>query len=246
MNIGVEQASGPVVALCDQDDLLPSDRLARQVAALAECPAAGLACGNYALVDEGGRPTPGSIHSVEAWSRVPSQPVAEGLRRIAGEQAYLSLIRGGQGIGGGSSICFPKQVWRRVGGFDPRFRICWDFDFAVRVAAMYDFVYDSRPLCFHRIHDGNLSRLHSLHAAEISRIRCRQFRRPAYAIPAGERRKAMATISAEMAFQCRQLGWYGLSARSYLRQFMHGDRARAVCGLAKLSLYPAYRRLCRG
>lgn len=55
-NRGLELARGEFVAIVDSDDLLPPDRLERQVRALAERPEAALAWGDAWMIDESDRP----------------------------------------------------------------------------------------------------------------------------------------------------------------------------------------------
>lgn len=236
MSAGVEAATSRLIALCDQDDILPPDRLERHVAALVESPSAGLSCGVNVAVDSAGVPTGGYTHSADVWATVPGRSIGGGRRLISAEAAYLSFLREGQSVGGASSMAFPKEVWRALGGFDPSFRVCWDFEFAVRVAAKYDIVYDLEPLSFHRLHAGNLGHRLDLQSAEVDRVRSDNYRRPAVSIPKAERRNALAKISAERAYRLRETGSYLASAKEYVNQFGSGERLAAVKGLSKLAL----------
>jgi glycosyltransferase involved in cell wall biosynthesis len=245
MNTGVDLAAAPLVALCDQDDLLPPDRLARQVAALTAVPDAGLACGANTAVGADGRPLGRYTYSAESWSLVPGRPIGDGLRVVAKEHAYRSLLRAAHSVGGGSSMCFPKDVWRRVGGFDPKFRVAWDYDFAVRVAARYDFLYDATPLSYHRLHDANLGHRHDLETLETARVRWRHYRRPAFCVSPAERRAALARSSLELAYGLREQGRYVASAGAYCGHLAYGNKVRAVSGLAKLVVLPLIPRRLR-
>ena len=51
VNAGLAEARGEIILRCDADDLYPPQRIARQVAWLAEHPEFGAVCGNYATID---------------------------------------------------------------------------------------------------------------------------------------------------------------------------------------------------
>lgn len=236
MNVGVAAATSSIVALCDQDDVLPPDRLERQATALDRVPTAGLACGVNVAIGPDGQEINQYTSSAESWAGVPGQTIAGGCRRIAAEAAYRSLLQSGHSVGGASSMCFPKRVWQEVGGFNPEFRIAWDYDFAVRVAAKRDFVFDETPLSFHRLHEGNLGHRLEVERVESATIRWRQFRKPAFSIPMKERREALARESIRLGYEFRERGRYWDSAKAYFGHFCYGQPVRAASGLAKLAI----------
>ncbi len=238
MNVGITAARTPLIALCDQDDIMPADRLQRQAAALSSQPTPCLACGRIvsmdgqgSLINEPNGRSPGP-------DREPNKTrIGASLFRIAGDVAHLSLLRGKWMAGGASSLCFPKQLWESVGGFDERIRIAWDYDFALKITSKHDIVYDDSPVCFQRKHDGNLSRLHELCALEMTAIQWNNYRSMDCGVTLSERKLQLADLSLALGWGYREHGNYLRSACSYLAHSWYGSPVRGTVGLLKLAAF---------
>ncbi len=137
-NLGIAQARGEFVALLDDDDLWPPDKLEWQVACLRANPAAVMAYGY--------RETFGT----EAGSIHPEENAPSG-------QVWTAFLQS-------NCITSPGQTLIRaaalkvIGGFDPSLWGTDDWDLYIRLAKQGDFVYEHRPALFYRFHQDNASK----------------------------------------------------------------------------------------
>jgi glycosyltransferase involved in cell wall biosynthesis len=155
-NAGIERATGTWVAFCDDDDLWAPGKLAAQLAAVAAEPGARWAtCGNVS-VDEALRiighhrpPASGDVaRELEAHNVVPS---------------------------GGSTVLVRRDLLDEVGGFDPTFTSCEDFELWNRLGHASPIAAVDRPLIAYRVRAGNMSAntpvMRENHARVIARHR---------------------------------------------------------------------------
>jgi glycosyltransferase involved in cell wall biosynthesis len=56
-----------------------------------------------------------------------------------------------------SSVMIREDVFRRIGGFPPRYRFADEFDVWLKIAATYPFAYGEEPLVFIRFYESNTS-----------------------------------------------------------------------------------------
>jgi len=135
-NRGIAAASAPLVAFLDADDCWRPAKLARQVAALAADPAAGLCYTVARFIDEAGRPLA---------IRKPPRP-------IAGD-VFASLMRANLLIL--SSVMVRAAALDAVGAFEPTRTACEDWDLWLRIARRYPVVGVDDELTLYRKHAGN-------------------------------------------------------------------------------------------
>ncbi len=146
-NVGVERTTAPWLAFCDDDDLWAPERLAAQLAVLADHPTARWATTGAVWIDQS--------------------------RRILGGQAMPdyddleALLRVGNAVpGGGSSVLIDADLYAAVGGFAPGLDGADDWDLWLRLAAKSPIGYVDRPLVGYRRWRGNRSR--NLTRAEVA------------------------------------------------------------------------------
>jgi glycosyltransferase involved in cell wall biosynthesis len=236
MNAGVSAARAELIALCDQDDLMKPNRLERQAAALLGQRTAGLACGRILLMNGA------AVDDQTLTSRSPGpdlepskKSIGPSLYRIDGEVAHLALLEERWMTGGASNLCFYRKTWERVQGFDTRFRIAWDYEFALKITAYSDIVYDDSPIALQRKHDGNLSRSYELCCLEMMAAQWSYYYRPARRISTEDRRRQLARLSLSLGWGYRRQRKYGQSAAAYLAHCYYGSPLQAAIGFAKLA-----------
>lgn len=135
-NAGTAHARGEFVVFLDDDDTWHPERLARQVAALAEHPSAPASyCGGWHM-DAAGRPF------APSWPAVPAT-AAEMLSR----RARMPHICG--------AMMIRRVAFAEVGGFSPELTMMEDFELALRLLQRGDFACVPDELVGYRRHEGN-------------------------------------------------------------------------------------------
>ena len=213
-NLGVRLSRGAFVAFLDADDAWLPTKLEKQVALFAANPELGVAFSKRWLIDEAG-------------NRLPT-PIANPPR---GRVADAIFVR--------NFVCFSSAVVRRelfdrVGGFDPMRDLSIDYDLWLRAAPHYDFDFVDEELVLYRTGHGNLSQKLSDRIATaygIMNAACRRggFGRSAVA-------EGYASTAASMAWLLRGAEpWRSL--RWYLRALAHpscrGQTLRGAFGVFK-------------
>jgi glycosyltransferase involved in cell wall biosynthesis len=144
-NAGLAAARGELIAFLDADDLWLPGKLAAQAAALRKYPAAGFTVGRMAFFFEPGVARP-------AW--VPASFLSEP------QPAYLP-----------SGMLARREVFARVGVFDPAYPIINDLDWLVRArdAGVSD-VVTPEVVVRRRVHGANLTYRAAERAQELLRL----------------------------------------------------------------------------
>lgn len=156
INVGVEAASSPLVAVLEQDDLMTPTRIARSLAAFAAFPAAGLVCGRVRL-----RSSSGTIREDLWWDghrqfdELSLAPIAAGVYRADSPDVISALLRRNI-VFTNSNAVFSRETWQHVGGFDRAFRICSDLDFNLKVARVAPFALIDEVVCDYYQRDDSL------------------------------------------------------------------------------------------
>ena len=141
-NTGVQQATGAFVAFLDQDDRWYPSKLAQQVAVLNEEPNVVLVHCDYDRTDGDGRVLVAGAALVERASALASP-----LGRLIGEALVLP-----------SAMLVRRDVFQRVGGFDPELRGFEDFDLIARLKQQGRFVLLNESGMAYRLHAGGFTR----------------------------------------------------------------------------------------
>ena len=146
-NTGIAAARGEWIALLDSDDLWHPGHLASLAAVAAEDNSDLIHSGSLLFDSDSGQPL---------GTRAPSRDVIAAFPR--------SLFSGSYTIQP-ASVMLRRELWARVGGFDPAFRYVEDRDMWLRCArAGARFTYTGEETCLYRKHPAGLSN----HAAEMA------------------------------------------------------------------------------
>ena len=141
-NAGVQEATGAFVAFLDQDDRWYPSKLAQQVAVLNAEPDVALVHCNYDRMDGDGLVMVVGAALVERASALTSP-----LGRLIGEALVFP-----------SAMMVRRDVFQRVGGFDPELRGFEDFDLIARLKQQGRFVLLNESGMAYRLHAGGFTR----------------------------------------------------------------------------------------
>lgn len=137
-NRGIREARGEFIALLDDDDYWPADKLEWQVAALARRPDAAFVAGCCRIVTDTG-----------AISTAPARQPANDL-----EKRFLT----GNWVVSPGQVLVRAENLRRVGPLNPAIWGADDWELYIRLCQTGPLVYDHRSALNYRIHAGNASK----------------------------------------------------------------------------------------
>ncbi len=137
-NRGIAESAGPLVAFLDADDRWLPEKLARQVAALARDPGAGLCYTPARFIGPAGE----------------RLAIRKPLRAITGD-VFARLVRGNVLIL--ASVIVRRSCLDAVGGFDPALAAlgCEDWDLWLRIARRWQVTVVDEELTLYRRHAAN-------------------------------------------------------------------------------------------
>lgn len=147
-NEAARRASGELLMVLGQDDVLADDLVARYVEAFADVPAAVACSSGEVWIDDEGREV-----------AVPRRPnrrehIFVAQRRYVLDQATLVrlCLRNGQVYGEPSAVMFRRSAFEAVGGYRPDMGHVADLDLDLRLAGEGPVVYLAEPLVQRRLH----------------------------------------------------------------------------------------------
>lgn len=223
-NTGLRYARGEYIAFLDADDLWEPGKVARDVDQLERHPAAGLSYCWWAHCDESGRPLP------EVGKPTHQGQVIEPLANGCFINPSVTTVR--------------RKCFDLLGGFDPSFKRCEDWEMLLRIAAArYEFCCVPAVLACKRIHDAQMSRdpLEMLPWEE--RVLESHFSRPD--VSRLDRARAYAQLYARVSAQCFARGESSSGAEAFHRAAVFCPelvgRPGFFVGMAKNLLPPGYR-----
>ncbi len=154
-NAAVAIALGTYIAFLDQDDLWAPNKLQRQIDMLSRNKNLGISFTNETLIDEKGL--------------IIRENVLKFGKKQRGRVFECLLFENFIPI---SSVMFKKELFEKIGGFDPRFSLAEDYDFLLKVTQEVSVDYIDDPLLLYREHDesGTHKKIDRIAAESISII----------------------------------------------------------------------------
>lgn len=150
-NTGLAAVATGFVAFLDADDVLHPAALEAGFACFARSPGAAFVFGAYRRVDRAGRPI-GDVHF-----------------RPTGTCAYADLLRTNL-IAMHATVLYRTRVIREFGGFDPRLRLCEDYDLYLRIVRRRPIASHPVVVADYRQHGRNISSRHRAMLDTVRRI----------------------------------------------------------------------------
>ncbi len=138
-NRGIAASKGEILMLLDADDIFLPTAVASRVKHFADDLSIGLVAGYYREIDEEGTVS----------ERIPE------VRTLWEGQAFRQAVRRNWGPPVGWA--FRREVFERVGGFDPLLKSCEDWDFVIRVSLRYLVGYEPTVQTYYRKLSGQMS-----------------------------------------------------------------------------------------
>ena len=149
MNRGLELATGDYVAFLDHDDVWFRDKLKKQVEAMERYPEAGLACCNFAH-------RPAALkRRVFHFSKL-TFPEDFDFKEPLLRDPFLTMAKNSI-IGTSSVVLLRRDFAKKVGFFNPRYRVSGDYDYWMRCSLLAPFVVLNDVLLYKRTHATNIS-----------------------------------------------------------------------------------------
>lgn len=137
-NTGWRAATGRYVAFLDSDDRLTSGAIACNLRRFAEHPDCALVYGAYRFIDRDSRRLHDAVFT----------PV--------GPDPYATMLRG-NAIGMHATVLYRRECLEAVGGFDPTFRACEDYELYLRLARRFPLASGDEVIAEYRQHARNMS-----------------------------------------------------------------------------------------
>jgi glycosyltransferase involved in cell wall biosynthesis len=134
-NIAIEMGKGELISLLDADDIMESNKIRLSVDRF-KTNDIGMTCGNYKIFVNRNRFT-------APFYKAPIKVDYQALLKV-------NLVASG-------STTIRRDVMKKVGGFDPRYKICEDYDLWIRVAELYPIEYIHEILYYYSILQGSNS-----------------------------------------------------------------------------------------
>lgn len=158
LNVGLNRARGDWVAILNDDDVWMPEKLARQVEAILANPEAKLVS------------TYGHFIGPEG-ETIPGQPLGFAFPRMdeGPNRSFLPLVVRNRIIA--SSAMFDRELALGLGGFDPSYFGCGDWDFWLKIARAHEVAFVDEDLTLYRVHPTNASRHQDKMEADTRRIR---------------------------------------------------------------------------
>lgn len=162
LNETIERARGSLIAPFGSDDVMLPQRIATQVAYMADKPEVGICAGAIQTIDADGRPG--------------AKPRALPLRRLDFEDVFMDRKPGAPA----PTLLFRREALERVGGFEPEVRL-EDLMIELKIThAGYFIDILGEPLALYRVHDSNTYKNYRFMVDNVLKTYARFSDHPAY------------------------------------------------------------------
>ncbi|MNF70074.1 putative teichuronic acid biosynthesis glycosyltransferase TuaG [compost metagenome] len=162
LNETIERAKGNLIAPFGSDDIMLPERIAKQVAYMADKPEVGICAGDIKTIDADGNPC--------------GKPRALPLRRLDFEDVFRDRKPGAPA----PTLLFRREALERVGGFEPEVRL-EDLMIELKIThAGYFIDILGEPLALYRVHDSNTYKNYRFMADNVLKTYARFSDHPAY------------------------------------------------------------------
>jgi hypothetical protein len=153
-NAGLKEASGEFLLFLDADDRLLPEAIGRGLAELRADPEAMMAAGTWRLIGEAGEALPADP---------PHQPPAVFPALL--ESCFISTP---------AAVLYRRELFGRIGGFDPEVSASADYDLYLRTAASFSVRLHPHAVAEYRRHGANMTRDPELIMAAETTVLARQ------------------------------------------------------------------------
>jgi len=162
LNETIERARGSLIAPFGSDDIMLPQRIATQVAYMADKPEVGICAGAIQTIDADGKPS--------------AKPRALPLRRLDFEDVFMDRKPGAPA----PTLLFRREALERVGGFEPEVRL-EDLMIELKIThAGYFIDILGEPLALYRVHDSNTYKNYRFMVDNVLKTYARFSDHPAY------------------------------------------------------------------
>ncbi|MFO1431116.1 MAG: glycosyltransferase family 2 protein [Candidatus Competibacteraceae bacterium] len=249
LNMAFNAAQSPYVAICEQDDLMYPDRLARQL----EC---------FSLAEDLGLVT--SYASIENFEKSDLVSVYETNMDLVGLQAVemspsIHRVKGVniQEMLASTKIWFMrslsgctvrKAAWEKIGGFGETYKVAADVDFILRLCEQFDIGIISEPLYRFRFFSDHphLYSRERLKAGEEAYHIWSSWVRSASEVLRKSSRARVINICLDLAFEYRNHKNWRKCLAWYLQYYVEGGSLWiAVKGMTKSAMLLYYQTLLK-
>jgi glycosyltransferase involved in cell wall biosynthesis len=238
MNIGFAVANAKYIATLDQDDLMDPERLAVQMDALLSAPdASACICGLRSINSHGDTVTSSFERDYSQAINSLASRGGAGYKLLDRERCYVHALTEGTLIVGSQTV-FRVDAWRRVGGFDGRYRVAWDMDVCVRLLSDGPIVATEAILASYRTHEANFSG-GALTDRDVESIRATHLVTPQFPSVKGPLRAVMRRESMKDAYVLSRNGDLGLALKALISASRQGASVKFVLREAAKSIYRA-------
>lgn len=138
-NHGIKVSKGKYVAFLDADDTWLPTKLEKQIDALRNNSEYKFCFSDFVGVNQN------------------LQPIEMKRGRLV-DSAIKDLLLRGNVVGSICTVLCERELFDKVGGFDPKLSQCADWDMWIRIATLTDFLFIDEQLVTYRQHDSNMSR----------------------------------------------------------------------------------------
>lgn len=157
MTVGINLAKTPYVTLLDQDDLMEVDRIEKQCKALHAFPAAVACAGMLVRIDSRGELIREDFEQKIRLTFSEAYSAQYDWGNVFDREKALKMVFNGGTLVVASCMTIQKELWNKIGGFDTKQRIAWDYEFSLRALRDSAILFVDSPIGHYRVHENNTS-----------------------------------------------------------------------------------------